>query len=173
VHPAPKRGFTFPWDGWLRGALSSRAAGAMDADRVWNDLGIDPAAPAAVYRALDVVVHANTHPEPVGRTIVEAMSCARPVIVSAEGGAAELFTPGLDAGGFEPGNLEALAAALHELVGSAPRRAEIGQSARQTAVARFARERLGREVAAIYDRWAPARARHELPVRPFESRLRR
>src|SRR5262249_15351528 len=45
-----------------------------------RDLGIEPDVglidfqpdPAAVYRALDVVVHASTRPEPFGLTIVEA-----------------------------------------------------------------------------------------------------
>src|SRR5262249_16840353 len=46
--------------------------------------------PAAAIRALDIVVHASTHPEPFGLTIVEAMSCGCPVIVSNAGGAAEL-----------------------------------------------------------------------------------
>src|SRR5205085_8086358 len=54
---------------------------------------------APVYRALDVVVHASTRPEPFGLTVVEAMACGRPVIVSRAGGAAELFTPGYDGGG--------------------------------------------------------------------------
>jgi len=48
--------------------------------------------PADVYRALDIVVHASTKPEPFGRTIVEAMACGKPVIAAQTGGAAELFT---------------------------------------------------------------------------------
>ena len=36
-----------------------------------------------IYRALDVVVHASTQPEPFGLTIVEAMSCGRAVVVLA------------------------------------------------------------------------------------------
>src|SRR5207253_2042316 len=35
---------------------------------------------AALYRALDVVVHASTQPEPFGLTVIEAMGCGRPVI---------------------------------------------------------------------------------------------
>jgi hypothetical protein len=35
-----------------------------------------------VYRALDVVVHASTQPEPFGLTIVEAMACGRAVVAS-------------------------------------------------------------------------------------------
>ena len=60
---------------------------------------------ADAYRALDVVVHASTHPEPFGRTIVEAMACSRPTVVSRAGGAAELFTDGEDALGWRPATL--------------------------------------------------------------------
>ena len=48
--------------------------------------------PSEIYRALDVVVHASTRPEPFGLTIVEAMACGRAVIAAQAGGSAELFT---------------------------------------------------------------------------------
>jgi glycosyltransferase involved in cell wall biosynthesis len=108
------------------------------------------ASPADVFRALDVVIHASTSPEPFGRTIVEAMACGRPVIVSNAGGAAELFTDGTDAIGFPPGDAARLAAAIDSLIEDPARRQSIGASARATAVARFTRDRLGREVAAVY-----------------------
>ena len=38
-------------------------------------------------RALDVVVHASTDPEPFGLVIAEAMACGKPVVVSRAGGA--------------------------------------------------------------------------------------
>ena len=42
---------------------------------------------AAAIRALDIVVHASTQPEPFGLAIAEGMACGKPVIVSAAGGA--------------------------------------------------------------------------------------
>ena len=53
--------------------------------------------PAPAIRALDVVVHASTEPEPFGLVIAEALACGRPLVVSLAGGAAELVTPGVDA----------------------------------------------------------------------------
>ena len=50
--------------------------------------------PAPVMRALDVVVHATTRPEPFGLAIAEAMACGRAVIMSAAGGAAEIIDAG-------------------------------------------------------------------------------
>ena len=60
--------------------------------------------PAAAIRALDVVVHASTRPEPFGRVIVEGMACGRAVVAVADGGAAELFEDGVTALGCPPGD---------------------------------------------------------------------
>jgi asparagine synthase (glutamine-hydrolysing) len=49
VYNTPKRGFTFPWDAWLRGPLRARAADAMTDRATWADLGLDPAAPAGLW----------------------------------------------------------------------------------------------------------------------------
>ena len=49
VYTSTKRGFTFPWDAWLRGALRERAALVMDNSDVWAGLGIAPAAPAGLW----------------------------------------------------------------------------------------------------------------------------
>lgn len=116
-------------------------------------LGFVPfqARPEEVFRALDVVVHASTRPEPFGRTIVEGMACARPVIVSRAGGAAELFTEGQDALGVEPRDAQALARAIVSLVDAPERRGHLGEAARRTAVERFSRERLGREALPLYE----------------------
>ena len=108
--------------------------------------------PAEVYRALDVVVHGSTQPEPFGRTIVEAMACARPVIVANAGGAAELFSDGVDAVGVAPGDPKALSEAILRLAGSPELRRRLGEQARQTAVRRFDRRRVAEEVLAVYQR---------------------
>ncbi len=105
---------------------------------------------ARVYGSLNVVVHSSTQPEPFGRTIVEAMACARPVIVSSAGGAAELFDDGLTALGFEPGNPQKLAEVMLQLAIDPQRRARLGRSARDHAVARFGRSRLAPELVRIY-----------------------
>ena len=95
------------------------------------------AATPPVYRALDVVVHASTRPEPFGLSIVEAMACGRAVIVAAGGGAAELFTDGIDALGHEPGNVDLLTRALDRPLSDDFLCQRLGTRARQTAVERF------------------------------------
>jgi glycosyltransferase involved in cell wall biosynthesis len=106
----------------------------------------------SIYRALDVMVHASSKPEPFGRTIVEAMSCGRAVIISNSGGAAELFTENVDGVGVRPGNADDLAAAMAGLIGDAARRDALGKAARETALQRFSRSRLGPEFVSIYQR---------------------
>jgi glycosyltransferase involved in cell wall biosynthesis len=106
--------------------------------------------PAPVYRALDVVVHASTQPEPFGLTIVEAMACGRAVVVSRAGGAAELFTDDRDALGVPPGDAAELAAALRRLAAEERLRQRLGASARATAVTRFGQERFAGEVMGFY-----------------------
>jgi glycosyltransferase involved in cell wall biosynthesis len=108
--------------------------------------------PADVYRALDIVVHASTKPEPFGRTIVEAMACGKPVIAAQSGGAAELFTHDHDAVGVPPGDPAALAAAIRQMIEDADRRQGLAGNARQTVVERFSRRRLGPQLLSIYRR---------------------
>lgn len=104
---------------------------------------------ARVYRALDVVVHASTEPEPFGRTIVEAMACARSVVVARAGGAAELFDDDDNAIGFEPGNVTQLAEAMTRQLDPDMRR-KLGRSAREHALLRFNRSRLAAELLRVY-----------------------
>lgn len=114
---------------------------------------------APVYRALDIVVHASTEPEPFGRTIVEAMSCGRAVAAAGSGGAAELFTHGHDALGFRPGSPEALATAIRRLAEDPGLRVRLGAAARTTALEKFSRERLAPQTVAAYRRMIPRLAR--------------
>jgi glycosyltransferase involved in cell wall biosynthesis len=106
--------------------------------------------PAEVYRALNIVVHASTQPEPFGRTIVEGMACAKPVIAAQSGGAAELFTHNYDAMGVPPNDPAALATAICGLTINPDRRRTLGNNARQTAVEQFSRHRLGPQIHALY-----------------------
>lgn len=104
-----------------------------------------------VMRALDVVVHASTTPEPFGLVIAEAMACGRAVIASGAGGAAELVRDGIDALTHVPGDADALARAIDTLAGDPALRARIGIAARQAATERFDARRLGEEFAGLYE----------------------
>lgn len=109
---------------------------------------------ARVYQSLDVVVHASTRPEPFGRTIVEAMACARPVLVARAGGAAELFEDGVNAFGFEPGNAANLTETMKKCLDPGVRD-RLARSAREHALAGFGRSRLAAQLLRVY---APERS---------------
>ena len=108
------------------------------------------AQPEFALRALDVVVHASTSPEPFGLVIAEAMACERAVIVSLAGGAAEMVTVGVDALGHQPGDVAGLAARITELAIDPALRSRIGCAGRETAERCFDGARLANELVPIY-----------------------
>jgi glycosyltransferase involved in cell wall biosynthesis len=95
----------------------------------------------AAYRALDIVVHASTRPEPFGLVIAEAMACGRALVAAPAGGAGELFVDGVNAIAAPGGDPEALAQALERLVAEPARRLALGRAAREHAVRAFGRPR--------------------------------
>ncbi|OLE52985.1 MAG: hypothetical protein AUG74_21310, partial [Bacteroidetes bacterium 13_1_20CM_4_60_6] len=65
-----------------------------------------------LMRAVDVLVHTSTAPEPFGRVIAEGMLAERPVIATAGGGASEIVQPGVTAWQVQAGDPVALASAI-------------------------------------------------------------
>ena len=111
---------------------------------------------ASAMRALDIVVHASTDPEPFGLVIAEAMACGKAVVASRAGGAAELTEPGVNALGHEPGDVAALAQNIAALAGDAGLRERLSRAALRTASQRFTRQRMAHELASIYHSMVPA-----------------
>ena len=128
--------------------LKARAAALGVADRVVLT-GYLRAAPA--MRALDVVVHASTRPEPFGLAIAEAMACGRAVVTSGNGGAAELIEPDVDALTHEPGDSDGLARVLERLVREPLLRQRLGEAAQAAARVRFDPDRMASGLIAIYE----------------------
>jgi len=110
--------------------------------------------PAAAMRALDVIVHASTEPEPFGLVIAQGLACGKPVIVSAAGGAAELVEPDVDALTYTPGDDIALSQAIGRCADEAALRTRLGGAARQTALRRFNADDFTRAFVAVYERVA-------------------
>jgi glycosyltransferase involved in cell wall biosynthesis len=105
---------------------------------------------STAMRALDIVVHASTDPEPFGLVIAEAMACGKPVVVSRAGGASELIEPGVNALGFNPGDAAALARCVEELARDVGLRQRLGLAGRSMAEQRFHRRRMASELTTIY-----------------------
>ena len=127
---------------WSIEELRARAAALGLADRV-GFTGFVEDVPAAM-RGLDVVVHASTEPEPFGLVILQAMACARPVIVTATGGARELIDPGENALAVPAGDSRELARAIERLAADPALRLRLAEAGRANAERRFSLASLGR-----------------------------
>ena len=92
--------------------------------------------PAAVYRALDIVVHASTSPEPFGLVVAEAMACGRAVVATTLGGVAEVADEDV-ASLHIAGDAGDLARAIWRCVNDEGTRASLGATARARAEQRF------------------------------------
>lgn len=103
-----------------------------------------------IYRALDVVVHASTQPEPFGLVIPEAMSAGKAVIVSAAGGAQDLFQDEITGLGHSPGDVAALARGIERLAQDEGLRQRLGQNAAAHAREQFAMDRFYQEIGDLY-----------------------
>jgi glycosyltransferase involved in cell wall biosynthesis len=134
-----------------------RMAGELGLDKIVGFSGfVDDS--AAALRALDIVVHASTQPEPFGLAIAEGMACGRSVIVSAAGGACEIVTSGVDALTHQPGSVDELADCIVKLAGDSGLRNRISAAARASAERQFSRERVVAEMLPIYQGVASAAA---------------
>jgi glycosyltransferase involved in cell wall biosynthesis len=105
----------------------------------------------AALRALDIVVHASTEPEPFGLAVAQAMACGRAVIASRAGGVTELFTEGVEACAFTPGRGDELGRLLESLAEDEARRSLLGRRARERMERDFSLERFGQEWIDFYE----------------------
>jgi glycosyltransferase involved in cell wall biosynthesis len=112
--------------------------------------------PAAI-RALDIVVHASTEPEPFGLAIIEAMSCGKPVIASAAGGAAEIAEISAGVLTHPTGDSAALSRRIEQLVCNPGERASLGAAGRASAEKLFRRSKLADQIVPIFERVAAAK----------------
>ena len=88
--------------------------------------------------------------EPYATTVIEAMACAKPIVVTASGGIRDMVS---DAGGrrVEPGNVDQLAAALVEILASPTLQAQMGTHNRATAEQQYDWPRVIEKLELIYD----------------------
>lgn len=114
---------------------------------------------ASAIRALDIVVHASTEPEPFGLAIIEAMACGKPVIASAAGGAAEIVQLCGGALLHPPGDSAALARCIERLVCNPSERAALGATGRAAVERSFRRTRLADQLIPIFERVAGVKPR--------------
>jgi glycosyltransferase involved in cell wall biosynthesis len=113
-----------------------RQAKALDvADRA-HFLGFRRDIPS-LMRLSDIVVHTSVAPEPFGRVIVEGMLALRPVVAARAGGAAEIVDDGVSGVLVAPGDANALAAALTDLLVNPAKAQALAEAGYKMALERF------------------------------------
>jgi len=91
------------------------------------------------YAAVDVVVVPSVWGEPFGKVVTESMAAGVPVIGSRRGAIPEIVEDGVEGALVDdPGDVEALAHCIVEMLEDAEKRREMGAAARRKAVAHFA-----------------------------------
>lgn len=100
--------------------------------------------------AADVVVHTSIRPEPFGLVIAEALAEGKPTVAFDEGGPAEMIESGRSGRLVAPGNTDALAAAIDELLRRPDLRARMAEGARKRA-RHFGVEAMLRRMQFVYE----------------------
>jgi glycosyltransferase involved in cell wall biosynthesis len=96
-----------------------------------------------------VAVHASIAPEPFGQIVVEAMACGVPIVASNAGGPAETIAHRVDGILVPPGDADALADAVAELITDTRLNARLVQAG-MTKAKRYRPEQVAAEVEAVY-----------------------
>lgn len=113
---------------------------------------------ATALRALDIVVHASTAPEPFGLVVAEAMATGRPLVISQSGGVAELVRDEENALTYPQSNIGELTDRIQRLIVDPELRRRLGDAARRAAVEQFDSARMSREMLSLYAQFTRAAA---------------
>lgn len=106
---------------------------------------------ASAYGAADVVITPSIQPEAFGRTLVEAMAMARPVIAAAHGGPLEILSGSRAGTLVEPSNPLKLADAIAGVLAQDDETRNLrGQLARQHAIAHYSKAAMQRATLQVY-----------------------
>ena len=118
--------------------------------------------PTPLYRWADVVAVPSRRPESLGRVAIEAMAFGRPPLASAIGGLREVVADGVTGRLLPPGDADALAQALAEIVRSPDILVPMAEAGRERFAALFSEQAVAQAIAAVADdmlRQSPARLR--------------
>lgn len=104
----------------------------------------------AEIRALDILVHASTSPEPFGQVVIEGMVEGLPVIAADAGGVQEIIAHGENGILTPTGDVPALAAALESLLRNPQQARLLGQAGRRHVLSNFTITQTAEKVMDVY-----------------------
>ncbi len=103
---------------------------------------------AAIYNGLDAVLVPSETPDPLPRSVMEAMSMGLPVVGYPAGGIVEMIDHREN--GWLAGDAQAFCTAMEEISSLGPMLVELQKSAARTVAERFGMERMHRQVNDVY-----------------------
>jgi glycosyltransferase involved in cell wall biosynthesis len=104
-----------------------------------------------ILAASDLLVLPSATPEPFGRTLVEAMAAARPVVATNAGGPMEIVDDGVTGRLVTPGDADAMAEAIQRVLSDPDESRRMGQRGRERAFEHFGIDRLIRDISAVFE----------------------
>lgn len=134
-------------------ALEALAASQAARGRVHVPGPLPPEKVLALVAALDLFAFPSLR-ESLPLAVLEAMQLGRPVVASEVGDLRAVLDDGRAGVLVPPGDVDALAIALHALHADAERRERLARAGEQRALSVFAPERLAREMEAAWLSWA-------------------
>lgn len=143
-------------------SLRDRVAEAALQDRV-HFLGFRSDVPA-LMKAVDVVVHTSTAPEPFGRVIVEGLLAQRPVVATRAGGATEIIDSGVNGYLVDPRNAGQLVSALERLFDNPAASRDLATAGQRMVVSQFDKTRMQSRVGSVIDSVSRESAGRESPT---------
>lgn len=142
-------GDVFPGYESLKCQLQERVA-QKGLNDVFAFLGYRTDAKSLMSKA-DIVVVPSTLPDPFPTVILEAMSLARPVIATKEGGASEMIVNAISGVLIESGNVRMFAEVLQTLLQDEVLRSNMGENARNRYVTEFSLEAFQKQICETFE----------------------
>lgn len=146
--------FVICGDGWQLDAMRKLTRRLGVHERVSFTGWLGPTELAHQLAAASIVVMPSLWPEPFGLVGIEAHAAGRPVVASATGGVGDWLEDGVSGALVRPGDPQALAATLNELLEDPRRQAAMGAAGKRRVAAKFTCEC---HVSALADAYRTAR----------------
>lgn len=108
--------------------------------------------PAAIMRAIDLLVLPSQDPEPFGLVVIEAMAAGKPVVAPAHGGVVEIVEDGRSGLLVPPRDVTALAQAMLRILTNPEFARDLGARGREIVEERYSIDRFIQGVTAVFER---------------------
>lgn len=104
-----------------------------------------------LYEISDICLYPSTSPEPFGLTMLEAMSMAKPMIVSNMGGMPEIIKDGINGFVVPVRDFETMAAKICQLLEDSKLKRRFGYTGRQMVESQYTKEKVTMDTMAVYN----------------------